>query len=326
MTLTQTSSSEPIVVSYSEIDTYRQCRLKHQLSYLERWRTSDEAPALTRGTRFHSVMEAHYGVIKKAKEEKIELEPIDFRAAVGDFLYDEDGGQTEEMELVEWIYTGYLDCYALDPDWEIVAIEKPLLAPLPNRDGSESGFYLAGTIDLIVKDHSAGGGLWIVDHKTCKNMPKQKDFDMEDQTGLYTYLLKREGLNVRGAIYNHCRTWKLQRDMTMDERFKRTLTVRTDRELETMAFEALETMQEAYGNHDMRRLILPEDGSAYEVTYDAPRTPDGERCGWKCGYTEACLAGRKLGPERTRGFLAETGFEKHDTKPGPTFNKDKTPA
>jgi hypothetical protein len=182
-----------------------------------------------------------------------------------------------------------------------------------DRNGEESPIALKGTCDLIVKDHSAGGGLWIVDHKTCKDLPKQKDFDMEDQTGIYAFLLKQNGWDIRGAIYNHCRTYKLKsREMDPSERFKRTLTVRTDQELFRMVAEAEEQIREAYdrdlqvGTVDVR---------------DAPRTPDGERCGWKCGYTEACLAGRKRGPARTRSFLEDTGFEQHDTKPGPTFNK-----
>lgn len=299
------------VVSYSELDTYRQCRLKHQLSYIERWRTDEEQEALARGTLFHSVMEAHYKAIQSGT-----TEAEDLFLAVAPHLYEEGtGAQSERQELVEWIYRGYVDLYALDPDWEIVGIETPFMEPLLHADGSESGFLLAGTIDLTVRDHSAGGGLFIVDHKTCKNLPKGKDYDMEDQTGIYAFLRRKAGDDIRGAIYNHARTWKLQRAMEMDERFKRQLTVRTEFELETMALEAMELMIEAYSNHERR--------SASGEPYDAPRSPDGERCGWKCGYTEACLAGRKLGPARTRQFLEDIGFSQHETKPGPTFNKKR---
>ena len=304
------------IVSYSEIDTYRQCRLKHQLSYVERWRTDEVAPALSRGTLFHSVMEAHYKTLAEVRGSE-EGEAEDLFLAVAPLLHEEGtGAQTEEQELIEWMYRGYVEYYGVDGDWEIVGVETPFMEPLLNRDGSESGFLLAGTIDLTVRDHSAGGGLYIVDHKTCWNMPKQKDFDMEDQTGIYTYLRRAAGDDIRGAIYNHCRTQKLVRPMEMDERFKRTLTVRTDEEVETMAFEALELMQEAYSSKAVMQMRIEPDLPA-----DAPRSPDGERCGWKCGFTEACLAGRKSGPGRTRTFLEDVGFTQHDTKPGPTFNK-----
>lgn len=338
-----------IRVSSSEIDTYRQCRLKHQLQYLERWRTDDEQEALARGTLYHSVMEAHYRAIGELESHVFNSQIAeDLFLAVAPLLYEEGtGAQTERQELVEWIYRGYVQCYGLDTDWEIVGIEVPLNEPLLYRDGSPSRFLLSGTCDLIVRDHAAQGGLWIVDHKTCKDLPK-KDFDLEDQTAVYAWLLKRAGYDIRGAIYNHCRTYKLKtRPMEHDERFLRQHTVRTDFELAECAYEVLELMDEAYDR--VLTMTCPVcnghgeaqgDGSGWDgasmhtpacencggslvVPRDAPRSPDGERCGWKCNLTEACIAGRKYGPDRTRSFLEDTGFTIHETKPGPTFNKKR---
>lgn len=289
------------VVSYSEIDTYRQCPLKWQLAYLERWRTEDEAPALSRGTAFHAIMENHYLGLQRAQRGDEGSYSEIFWPNIQTVLNEQPD---EERELLAWMFDGYRDLYGEDSDWEIVAVEQRMEQWLLTENGTRSTFKLAGTADLIVRDHSAGGGLWIVDHKTCKNLPKGKDLDMEDQTALYTLLARSAGYDIRGAIYNHVRTQKLKaREMGADERFKRTLTVRTDRELETMSLEALEEMREAYRP---RRT-------------EARRRPDGERCGWKCGFTEACLVGRKNGPERMRAFLEDTGFTMHDTKPGPTF-------
>lgn len=307
-----------IRVSNSELETYRQCRLKHQLQYGERWRTDEEHPALSRGTLFHSVMEGHYRQILQWREDGETIDSAamaqDLFLAVAPLLYEEGtGNQSEQQELIEWMYRGYVDCYGLDPHWEIIGIEVPLNAPLFYADGSPTRFALSGTADLVVRDNSAGGGLWIVDHKTCKDLPK-KDFDLEDQTAIYSYLLREAGMNIRGAIYNHVRTYKLKtRAMGDDERFKRTHTVRSEQELRTCVDELIETMDEAYDRLDRYG----------DDVRDAPRTPDGERCGWKCNLTEACLAGRKYGPERTRQFLRDVGFTIHETKPGPTFNKER---
>lgn len=325
------------VISYSEIDTYRQCPLKHQLSYLERWRTDDEAEALGRGTLFHSVMEAHYGAVKAAKEAGKAVDAVSLYASVSHLLYDrQTGQQTDRQELVEWIYRGYVELYGVDSDWEIVAIEMPLEFWIPNENGNRTPYKLAGTADLLVRDMSAGGGLWIVDHKTCKNLPRQKDFDMEDQTAIYTLLMKLAGYDIRGAIYNHCRTEKLKtREMTHEERFKRTLTVRGEIELKTMTMEALDEMREAYRTRplvgcpkcvgtgvvalktDPFQGLCPKCEGTGVMRKDARRRPDGERCGWKCGFTEPCLAARKgadLG-----AMMKDFGFTVHDTKPGPTF-------
>lgn len=307
---------EVVTVSNSEVETYRQCRLKHQLQYIELWRTEEEAEALARGTLFHLVMEGHYKAIQRAQQEGDGVPDVeDLFLNVAPLLYEEGtGNQTERQELVEWMYRGYVEEYGVDEEWEIVAVEYPLDEPLYHRDGSPSSFKLAGTIDLIVRDKAAMGGLWLVDHKSCKSLPK-KDFDLEDQTAIYTLLARLKNWELRGAIYNHVRTNRLKtREMGADERYKRSVTVRGSQELETCAFEVLELMEEAYA----RDLKGPAGGWR-----DAPRSPDGERCGWKCNLTEACLAGRKGGPERTRQFLIDTGFTIHDTKPGPTFNKGR---
>lgn len=296
-------------VSYSEIDTYRQCRFKHQLAYLERWQTDDVAPALSRGSLFHAVMEKHYLTQGAAIEVGEAPTAEDLFLAVAPLLYEEDtANQTEEQELVEWIYRGYVECYKLDPMWEVIAVEQRIEDWLPTARGTRSTFKMAGTADLIVRDWSMGGGLWIVDHKTCRDLPKDKDLDMEDQTAIYAFLLLRAGLDIRGAIYNHCRTYKLKtREMDMDERFKRTPTVRTPTEIETCALEALDLMREAYRRRG-----------------DAPRSPNMDTCRWKCNFTEACLAGRKAGTaQRTREFLGDIGFEQKEYKPGPTFAPKK---
>lgn len=300
------STSNVIRVSNSEVETYRQCRLKHQLQYIELWRTEEESEALARGTLFHSVMEEHY---RQIEDGLLDAEDpwLTLYAAVGDLLFDPaTGEQSERQELVEWMYRGYVEQWKLDPNWRIEGIEVPVEMELGD------GFVLKGTCDLVVYDR-AMDGLWIVDHKTCKYLPK-KDFDLEDQTAVYTHLLKKAGMDIRGAIYNHVRTDRLKtKETPMEDRFKRTITVRTDRELETCANEVLELMQEAYSNHEARRGV--------GEVYDAPRSPNADTCGWKCNLTEACLAGRKYGPERTRTFLGDTGFTIHETKPGPTFNK-----
>src|SRR3954462_2769935 len=125
------------IVSHSEIDTYRQCRLKHQLAYVEKWRTDETADALARGTLFHSVMEGHYKKIKEVGRE--DLEAIDLWMAIRHLLYDPDTGEQSEMQaLVEWMYRGYIDHYTLDPEWEIIDVERPITYPLYWPDGGES--------------------------------------------------------------------------------------------------------------------------------------------------------------------------------------------
>lgn len=261
------------VVSYSELDALRQCPLKHHLAYTERWKPSTTAPALARGTLFHQVMDAHYRQIRSARLSQSTVDEfVDPRELLRD--------GSEQAELVKWVYEGYVEEYGIDPEWEILEVEYPLEAWLPGTKG-RSSFKMKGKIDLLVRDHSAGGGLWFVDHKTCRNLPKGKELDFDDQFGIYTYLGRQNGLDIQGAIHNACRTEKLKRPMTSDERFRRSLTVRTDTELKTMAQEALATFRRGLLAGSREGVALP------------PRAPDPDRCGWRCPFTEPCLMSRK---------------------------------
>lgn len=292
------------LVSYSELDSYRQCRLKHQLGYIERWQTEETAEALSRGKMFHAVLEQHYlaarakQMLAAATEAQDLVEYNAFIEACGgrmkELLYDTEKGTQSNMQgLVEWMYLGYLDHYGVDPDWKIVAVEHRLEHWLPTEKGTRSSFKMKGTIDLIVRDMTAGGGLWIVDHKTCKNLPKGRETDLDDQFAIYEWLLRQRGNDIRGVIYNAVRTEKLKtRKMDAKERFKRIHTVRTATELETVAREAYIQLRQAWREGIDRRFV--------------PRSPNGDTCRWKCNFTEQCLAGRK-GADM-RDMLARTGF------------------
>lgn len=276
-------------VSFSELDAYRQCRLKHHLAWKERWREPVTPAALSRGTLVHSVLEEHYTALKEGGG----LPEARKRIRDAELLYDpRSGNQTEEQELVEWMYDGYVEAHGTDEDWEILAVEHRDEAWLLTERGTRSSFKLKVKIDLVVRDRSAGGGIYVVDHKSCRNLPKGKDVDLDDQQGLYTSALRTKGHDVRGSVTNSLRTQKLVRAMSMDERFKRESTVRTDVELDTIRLEALRLFREAY--RPVKGQDLP------------PRSPDTERCGWRCGFTEPCLASRKGADARQ--MLEDMGF------------------
>lgn len=329
------------LVSFSELDAIRQCRLKHRMGYLERWKPATEAATLSRGRLFHEVMEAHYGRMKEARVcsncggqmslagsmvvcsvcgwNDTALDAAALYAAVGPMLYDSHTGhQTPEQELVEWMYRGYVDHFKLDPDWKILGVEFPAEVWLPTERGTRSSFRLKMKIDVVVRDTSAGGGIWLVDHKTCKNLPKGKELDLDDQFGLYVWGMRARGNDVRGVIYNAVRTERLKtREMVAKERFVRKYTVRTQAELNTIAVEAYQQFHEAYRGVTQ---VVPADesGGGYDGAIGGaiggammalplpPRSPNTDLCRWRCSFTEACLASRKGGS--IRNLLVDGGF------------------
>ena len=287
-----------IIVSYSELDTFRQCPLKHLWSYKQRWqKPAREGGALDRGTQWHRIMEEHHGVLRKHQQNPTghrspanDREVLrEARRAVEPLLVDtRNGEQTETQELLEWMYDGYVEQYGLDDEYITIGLEVPFAVPLPWPDGRPSHYIFKGKIDRIMKSRY-DGGLWIEDHKTCKDLPTEFELQIDDQFGGYTWAVQQLGYKVRGAIHSAARTTRNTGDypdhmprykpQTLEQRFSRTYLNRTDRELVAIANDLFATARNAY----------PPAGQALPL-YSAP---DVRQCGWKCDFKEIHLGARE---------------------------------
>jgi hypothetical protein len=273
------------VVSYSEISTARQCPHKHLLAYRERWVGEIRSPALRRGTAWHKALEIWY--------RSLMLEPGAGRPVdVVDFLMDVD--DTEERELLLWMWAGHLERYATDNQWQILAVEHAVEVALPTPKGNTSNIRLKAKIDLIVREH-ATQRIYVVDHKSARNMPGPLEFAIDDQFGLYVYAMRQTGVDVFGAQHSVARTQRnVTKPQSLEDRFARTRTYRTADELHTIAVEAYKTAAAVwYGGADYR-------------------SPNTDTCRWRCDYTEACLAGRKGLDERQ--MLEALGYRQDWTR------------
>lgn len=318
--------AESQIVSYSELDTYRQCPYKHELAYKQRWVGETKSVALSRGTLWHQVLETHYKYLRSLQKAEhtawSELQPETLTHLVGPLLIDQNTGEplSDDHALILRMYRDYLSVYEFDPQWKILAVEFAAQVPLRDPAGRRSRFALKLKIDLVVKEN---GRIWIVDHKSCKDLPTEKQLDLDDQFGLYTWAMQQLGYKVWGSVHSASRTWRpkdpdkdtrsrnsdgmfLNKDGSISKdqphlydveaQFGRRLLVRQPRELETVALEAYRTAQAAY---------RWKPG-------EAPRAPDPDRCGWRCDYTEPCLMARK-GRDQTE-VLVDFGFSQDFTR------------
>lgn len=305
-------AAEIQIVSFSEVDTARQCLFKHELAYKQRWVSPTTGPALSRGTRWHSVLEAHYRTIQAWQVEQAERKKAGgkivritqdkdlakaIHAAVLPYLRDpRTGQQTEEQELVEWMYQGYLEYYGLDPDWRILAVEHKGVVPLLDARGRPTRFHLKVKIDLIVQEYDTRNR-YVVDNKSGKDLPSDKMLDIDDQFGLYLWAMRQLGKPAFGSLHNAARTQRnVSKPQTLESRHARKRLVRTDEELRMIALDAYRQMQHAW--------------SLKEGT--APRSPNTDTCRWRCDYSEACLLGRK--GRDTQQVLHVSGFRQDFTR------------
>jgi len=288
------------IISFSELDTYRQCPFKHQLAYGERWVSPVDAVALDRGKRVHTILENWYEALQTADGPRPVLEDI-VRASEGT-VFDQNGAYLDEIgELVHWIVEGYVDRYAYDDQWKVIAVEHDFVLPLPKPDGKNSNIKIKGKIDLLVEWN---GRLWLVDHKTAARLPSDKELDLDVQFGLYAWAMRQLGYPVHGMIYNTLRTQRNKGEMALGDRFSRTLIAKSDAELAQLAADAYQDAYQAYAG--LRK--------SKKTGIDLSRHFNTDTCRWRCPYTEACLFGAKDGRGGTRGYLGEVGFVQNFTR------------
>lgn len=263
--------------SWTEISTYRQCPHKHHLQYNDRWKAQSNSLPLDVGILWHEILDLHYRGIKEDGRPRT---PEIIALLEAHDAKDEDA---KVGPTVLWMYHAYREwCQKEDAKWaEIIEVETAFEVPL-----LDTGITLTGRIDLVVK---AWRHLWVVDHKAVKNLPSDRELDLDDQTPLYIWAMRQAGYDVRGAILSFSRYQRLKRDMVADERFRRESIYRADDELESVVRDAAATVVAA--REDPRR----------------ERHPDTMMCKWRCSYVEACIGGRRA-PHLEAGILRSQGF------------------
>lgn len=309
-------STEPIIVSYSELDAYRQCPLKHHLGYVLRWTkppTSSDDPR-SRGQQWHLILEVFYRTVQAAQQRDPSTWYFDQspQAAAYAVLDDPTKVHPDNRDLLEWMLTGYLQRWLeRDRRWRVIGVEQALQVPLLNRAGRPTRFTIKAKIDLLVQDLDLGG-LWIVDHKSGSELPTEQALEIDDQFGLYQWILGQAtpGADIRGTIHNAARTRRLLGDQpnpagqnrhkpqTLDQRYRRTYLARDPKELTNLALDAYNVAQHAYPPPS-RPLPLYS-------------SPDPRICSWKCDFKEPHLVLRAGGSiERV---MPEWGFVQDFTR------------
>lgn len=294
-------AGERTVVSYSELSTFRQCPLLHHVKYQLRWtKPVEPGGALDKGKLWHAVMEVHYKKIyewNKAHPEVSRRTDAQERSlirtcrkAVQPLLADPTTGeQTEVQALIEWMYDGFIAMYGADRDhFRPLAIEHPIEVPLLDEHGTPTRFILKARIDLIGIDLT-NGLRGVVDHKSGANLPDDMALEIDDQFGLYCWMLKQAGKKASNAFHFAARTQRNQADFpdytgrshpqTLEQRFRRTPLTREVVELDNLALDAYHAARAAY----------PDD-EAYRALYSAPNP---RSCGWMCDIRREHLMMRK---------------------------------
>lgn len=297
---------EPIVVRHSEIADFRQCPLKHRLSWTEGWHDPrrESGGARDLGTVWHLIMKVRYVAIRESQQTGEPLDEEALEAEVNDII---ENAHPDHRETLWWMWDGYVEMYGVDSELEILSIEQTLQVPFHDEsdqplvievDGVRRPVLYSWTTDVLAR-WRAMRGVFVIDHKSTSNPLGQVDIDLSDQFGLYTVAWRRRGEKVRGQLINQVKTKQLKRPMTLEERFDRKNSIRTATELRAIELDAVDTIYAMLSPRNRRR------------SYS---NPDPRTCGWKCDFKEPHLRLRRnADPKKVRPILRSFGLEQGNT-------------
>ena len=196
--ITQTESSEKTLLTYSALNTFRNCPRKYKNRYLDNLRPRERAEALSFGSVIHTAIELWY------RSPDTESRLPDVLAYIDDAFENRvvDPNLMVQWHLATAMIRGYAERYATE-DFEVVEVEKEFVGEIRNPDtGRQSQtFRIAGKVDGIVRCHD---GLYLLEHKTASTVDASylDKLWTDTQIALYCYYLRELGYPIVGVIYN----------------------------------------------------------------------------------------------------------------------------
>lgn len=192
------AGSDKLVLTYSALNTFRNCPRKYKHRYLDNLRPRERAEALSFGGIVHSAIELWYRSVLDPNRLESVLNHLDLQFPDRNV----DDLQKSLWHLARAMFTGYANHYATE-DFDIIEVEKEFVGEIRNPDtGRQSQtFRIAGKVDGIVQCHD---GMYLLEHKTAANIDASylDKLWTDTQIALYSHYLRELGYPIVGVIYN----------------------------------------------------------------------------------------------------------------------------
>lgn len=273
--------AEPIRISNSEIQTFKDCRRRWWFTYYRRLRPKVEefTGALALGSRIHEALDMYYSKGIPLLEAHAQLVKTDMKTLNDD--YRDTSSLETEAELGRVMLEGYLEWVELngiDAELEMISTEEIIERPM-----LEGRVTLQGKIDMRVR-RKIDGARMFRDFKTVGG--SFADFGsiahMNEQVLTYMILEEaqnQEGERADGAIFTMLR--KVKRGAYAKPPFYDQIEVRHNKFALRSFYERLEGTLD-----DMMRVRDALDAGESHFRYAYPKP--SRDCKWKCQFFAIC--------------------------------------
>jgi len=163
-------------ISYSALDTFKQCQLKFKFQYLDKIKTPKSKEALF-GTLIHKTLKVLHepGLVIPTEEEILRFFTNSWDASI---YQDEQQASIAFAQGVKMLKDYYAKNYPAQ--FNVVALETMFEAPIQHGDQLH---LITGKIDRI--DKTADNLFEVIDYKTTKKMPSQETVNKDLQLSVY---------------------------------------------------------------------------------------------------------------------------------------------
>lgn len=194
-------------LSHSKMKTFNRCPQKYRYRYIDKYLPEGyvKPENMVWGSFMHHLLEQYLKLIKQGCDTPIQLTYYALET-VDDYC--DQNPEVDEYgirEEVIAIFRNYvLEFWKEDVNnWEVVSTEMKFEVPILDPEGEETGMYLMGYIDALVKDKRSGE-LYIMEHKTTAYSIEKRteNLVLDDQVSLYCLALHNLGYDVKGVIYD----------------------------------------------------------------------------------------------------------------------------
>ena len=273
--------TEPVRISNSEIQTFKDCRRKWWFTYYRRLqpKVKDYTGALALGSRIHEALDRYYSTGQPLLEAHADLVKEDMKTM--NDSYRDTTALESEAELGRIMLEGYLEWVELngiDQELEMISTEEIIERPM-----MEGRVTLQGKIDMRVR-RKLDGVRMFRDFKTVGGSFADFGATAQMNEQILTYMTleeaqNQEGERSEGGIFTMLR--KVKRGSYAKPPFYDQFEVRHNQFALRSFWQRLEGTLE-----DMLRVrdALDAGESHYKHAYPRP----SRDCKWKCQFFSIC--------------------------------------
>lgn len=273
--------SEPVRISNSEIQTFKDCRRKWWLQYYRRLQPRDRqfTGALALGSRIHEALDMYYSTGTPLLEAHAQLVNVEKETLLADFR---DVAELEkEAEMGHIMLEGYLQWVeenGIDAELEMISTEETMSMPMFNGE-----VELQGKLDMRVRRRGDGVRMFR-DFKTVGGSLSEFANLAPMNEQILTYMLleqhqNKEGERSEGGIFTLLK--KVRRTAAARPPFYDQLEVRHN------VFTLRSFWDRLHGTvADMMRVRHALDEGESPAFHVYPRP--SRDCKWKCPFFTVC--------------------------------------